>query len=72
MPFMDGIALLREALAIDADLVSIVMTGHGAILPRLARCAHRRRNGLGPVDGGRGAHAWFDWPLQGQLAGRLA
>jgi two-component system sensor histidine kinase/response regulator len=31
MPFMDGIALMREARAIDADLVSIVMTGHGTI-----------------------------------------
>jgi signal transduction histidine kinase len=31
MPFMHGIALLREARAIDADLVSIVMTGHGTI-----------------------------------------
>jgi signal transduction histidine kinase len=31
MPFMDGIALLREARGIDADLVSIVMTGQGTI-----------------------------------------
>jgi signal transduction histidine kinase len=31
MPFMDGIALLREAHNIDRDLVSIVMTGHGTI-----------------------------------------
>jgi two-component system sensor histidine kinase/response regulator len=31
MPFMDGIALLREAHSIDRDLVSIVMTGHGTI-----------------------------------------
>jgi signal transduction histidine kinase len=31
MPFMDGIALLREASAIDPDLVSVVMTGHGTI-----------------------------------------
>ena len=31
MPFMDGIALLREARAIDVDLVSVVMTGHGTI-----------------------------------------
>jgi hypothetical protein len=31
MPFMDGIALLREARNIDGDLVSIVMTGHGTI-----------------------------------------
>jgi two-component system sensor histidine kinase/response regulator len=31
MPFMDGIALLREAHGIDRDLVSIVMTGHGTI-----------------------------------------
>jgi PAS domain S-box-containing protein len=23
--------------------------------------------GLGPVDGGRGAHVWFDWPLSGQI-----
>jgi signal transduction histidine kinase len=31
MPNMNGVALLREALAIDADLVGIVMTGHGTI-----------------------------------------
>lgn len=31
MPFMDGLALLREAHDIDTDLVSIVMTGHGTI-----------------------------------------
>jgi DNA-binding NtrC family response regulator len=31
MPFMDGIALLREARGIDGDLVSIVMTGQGTI-----------------------------------------
>jgi signal transduction histidine kinase len=31
MPFMDGIALLREARNIDGDLVSIIMTGHGTI-----------------------------------------
>ena len=31
MPFIDGIALLREAHGIDRDLVSIVMTGHGTI-----------------------------------------
>jgi signal transduction histidine kinase len=31
MPSMNGVALLREALAIDADLVGIVMTGHGTI-----------------------------------------
>jgi len=31
MPFMDGIALLREAREVDVDLVSIVMTGHGTI-----------------------------------------
>jgi two-component system sensor histidine kinase/response regulator len=31
MPDMNGVALLREALAIDADLVGIVMTGHGTI-----------------------------------------
>jgi signal transduction histidine kinase len=31
MPFMDGIALLREAHGIDRDLVSVVMTGHGTI-----------------------------------------
>jgi two-component system sensor histidine kinase/response regulator len=31
MPYMDGLALLREARDIDRDLVSIVMTGHGTI-----------------------------------------
>ena len=31
MSDMNGVALLREALAIDADLVGIVMTGHGTI-----------------------------------------
>jgi signal transduction histidine kinase len=31
MPFMDGLALLREAQGIDRELVSIVMTGHGTI-----------------------------------------
>jgi two-component system, sensor histidine kinase and response regulator len=31
MPFMDGIALLREARNIDGDLVGIIMTGHGTI-----------------------------------------
>lgn len=31
MPEMDGIALLRAAREIDADLVGIVMTGHGTI-----------------------------------------
>jgi PAS domain S-box-containing protein len=31
MPEMDGIAVLRAALEIDANLVGIVMTGHGAI-----------------------------------------
>lgn len=31
MPGMDGIALLLEAHAIDNDLVSIIMTGHGTI-----------------------------------------
>jgi signal transduction histidine kinase len=31
MPFMDGLALLREAHGVDGDLVSIVMTGHGTI-----------------------------------------
>jgi two-component system sensor histidine kinase/response regulator len=31
MPAMDGIALLRAAQDIDANLVSIVMTGHGTI-----------------------------------------
>jgi signal transduction histidine kinase len=31
MPEMNGIALLREALVIDADLVGIVMTGYGTI-----------------------------------------
>jgi signal transduction histidine kinase len=31
MPGMDGIALLRAAQNIDADLMSIVMTGHGTI-----------------------------------------
>jgi signal transduction histidine kinase len=31
MPFMGGLALLREAHGIDRDLVSIVMTGHGTI-----------------------------------------
>jgi signal transduction histidine kinase len=31
MPNMNGVALLREALAIDADLVGIVMTGNGTI-----------------------------------------
>ena len=31
MPGMDGIALVRAALELDNDLVSVVMTGHGAI-----------------------------------------
>ena len=31
MPEMDGITLLRAVLEIDANLVGIVMTGHGAI-----------------------------------------
>jgi signal transduction histidine kinase len=31
MPDMNGVALLREALVIDADLVGIVVTGHGTI-----------------------------------------
>lgn len=31
MPEMDGIALLRAALEMDANLVGIVMTGHGSI-----------------------------------------
>jgi signal transduction histidine kinase len=31
MPHMNGVALLREAIGIDADLVAIVMTGHGTI-----------------------------------------
>jgi two-component system, sensor histidine kinase and response regulator len=31
MPEMDGIALLRAARDIDADLVGVVMTGHGTI-----------------------------------------
>jgi len=31
MPTMDGIALLRAALEIDRDLVSIIMTGHGTV-----------------------------------------
>jgi two-component system, sensor histidine kinase and response regulator len=31
MPSMSGLALLREAHAIDTDIVSIVMTGHGTI-----------------------------------------
>jgi hypothetical protein len=31
MPEMDGITLLREAQAIDPDLLGIVMTGHAAI-----------------------------------------
>lgn len=31
MPEMDGIALLRAALAIDKDLVGIMMTGHGTV-----------------------------------------
>ena len=31
MPTMDGIALLRAALEIDKDLVSIIMTGHGTV-----------------------------------------
>jgi signal transduction histidine kinase len=31
MPDMSGVVLLREALAIDADLIGIVMTGHGTI-----------------------------------------
>jgi two-component system sensor histidine kinase/response regulator len=31
MPLMDGLTLIREAQAIDRDLVSIVMTGHGTI-----------------------------------------
>jgi signal transduction histidine kinase len=31
MPDMDGIALLRAAHEIDADMVTVVMTGHGTI-----------------------------------------
>src|SRR5882672_3392505 len=31
MPEMDGIVLLRRALKIDPNLVSIIMTGHGTI-----------------------------------------
>lgn len=31
MPAMDGIALVRAALELDNDLVSVVMTGHGTI-----------------------------------------
>jgi DNA-binding NtrC family response regulator len=31
MPGMDGIELLRQALAIDANLVGILMTGHATI-----------------------------------------
>jgi signal transduction histidine kinase len=31
MPAMDGITLLRAALEIDANLASIIMTGHGTI-----------------------------------------
>ncbi len=31
MPGMDGIQLLREALALDANLVGIIMTGQGTI-----------------------------------------
>jgi signal transduction histidine kinase len=31
MPNMNGVVLLHEALAIDADLIGIVMTGHGTI-----------------------------------------
>lgn len=31
MPGMDGLQLLQAARAIDADLVSVVMTGHGSI-----------------------------------------
>jgi hypothetical protein len=31
MPEMDGISLLRAALDLDADLVAIMMTGHGTV-----------------------------------------
>lgn len=31
MPVVDGIALIREARAIDADLVAVLMTAHGSI-----------------------------------------
>src|SRR5882672_6253256 len=31
MPEMDGIDLLKNALALDSDLIGIVMTGHGTI-----------------------------------------
>jgi two-component system sensor histidine kinase/response regulator len=31
MPGMDGIALVREALSIDPNLVGVLMTGHGTI-----------------------------------------
>src|SRR5207247_2384929 len=31
MPKMDGVTLLREALAIDQRLVGMVMTGHGSV-----------------------------------------
>lgn len=31
MPVMDGIALIREARAIDPDLVAVLMTAHGSV-----------------------------------------
>src|SRR4051812_7817015 len=31
MPGMDGIALMRKALELDAEMVPVVMTAHGAI-----------------------------------------
>jgi len=31
MPEMDGVALLRAALAIDPSLVGIIMTGQGTV-----------------------------------------
>src|SRR5262245_61833068 len=31
MPGMDGLELLRKALAVDPQLVAIIMTGHGTV-----------------------------------------
>src|SRR5258708_6120031 len=44
MPGMDGISLLRAALAVDSNLIGIMMTGQGSIATAEApRGLHRAR-----------------------------